>query len=186
MKGWWFAVVLAAALPSCSRSGGSGSHRAEVKPVGPESVQIVPASGQLPYCLAFTVSEHRVIRQLTMAADRQAVPCSANEPIAGLTYRIPAEEGKVRVIVLFSDQPVKADPIAAQIFEIASVGRQVTAFDLRVPGKVVLETLHFTPSSGVPSDAVEGDAVVSDAGAAGDGAPVNDTGGMDAGTDAAP
>ncbi|HSN98476.1 MAG TPA: hypothetical protein VLS89_09260, partial [Candidatus Nanopelagicales bacterium] len=108
MKRWWIGVVVAAALPACSQPSGSGNGRAEVRAVGPTSVQIVPASGQLPYCLVFTASERKVIRQLTMPPDRQALPCPAGQPIGGLTYRIPAAEGKVRIYVLFSDQPVKA------------------------------------------------------------------------------
>lgn len=99
-----------------------------------------------------------------MAPSRQAVPCSADTPISGLTFRIPAEEGKVQILVVFSDQPVKADPIAAQVFEFASAKRQITPFDLRVPGKVVLESVEFTPSSDPSPDAVEGDTVTRDAG----------------------
>ncbi|HSN97741.1 MAG TPA: hypothetical protein VLS89_05560, partial [Candidatus Nanopelagicales bacterium] len=87
------------------------------------------------------------------------------QPIGGLTYRIPAAEGKVRIYVLFSDQPVKADPIAAQVYEVASTGRLVTAMDLRVPGKVQVEALEFTPSAGDVAEAVQGDAVTRDAGA---------------------
>jgi hypothetical protein len=144
MKG--LALALLCFPLACSKPGGSAGQRAELKPIGPAAVQILPAPGQLPFCLAFTASEHGVVRQLTMPKDRLAVPCAQGEPIGGVTYRIPPEEGKVRIYVLFADQPIKADPIGAQVHEVASAGRPLTGMDLRAPGKVFLETLEFTPS----------------------------------------
>jgi hypothetical protein len=164
---WALGLVLAAALPACSKPADSAGRRAEIKQVGPASVQLLPAAGQLPFCLAFTASERGVVRQLTMPPDRLAVPCAQGEPIGGLTYRIPPEEGKVRIYVLFSDQPIKADPIGEQVYEVGSAGRPLIGMDLRAPGKVHLETLEFAPSADAAEAAIVGDAVTRDAGGGG-------------------
>jgi hypothetical protein len=138
-----------AALPllvACSsRPAGQAAQRAELRAVGPASVEVVPAAGQLPYCLLFTASERGVVRHLTMTPERRSVPCKAGEPVGGVTYRIPPEEGKVRLYLLLSDQALVAAPLATQIHEVASRGRPVTVMDLRAPGQVQIATLEFSP-----------------------------------------
>jgi hypothetical protein len=176
MRGWQLGIILffAAVLAGCSTSKSAADQRAEVRAVGRESIQILPTAGQLAYCLAFTASESGVVRQLTMPPDRMSVPCPEGQPVGGLVYKIPAREGKVKIYLLFSDQQLKADPIAAQVYELASSGRAVTVMDLRAPGKVQLGMLEFTPAAGPAAQAVEGDAVTRDAGA-GDAASPADT-----------
>lgn len=164
MRGIWLGLLLATALPACSKPGGSGDKRAEVRVMGPASVQIIPAPDQLEYCLVFTASENGIVRRLTMPPNRLAVPCPAGQPIGGLTYRIPPAEGKVKIYVLFSDQQIKGDPIGTQVYEVVSAKRQLTGMDLRVGGKVQIETLEFTPSA-VEVPVVQGEDVTLDAGA---------------------
>lgn len=143
----WIPCLIALALgASCSRPEGQRNRRAEIREEGPAMLKIVPAADQLPFCLVFTASERGVVRQLTMMAEGLSVPCAAGEPIGGITYRIPPEEGKVRIYVVFSDQAMKASPIATQIHALFTSGQLLTAMDLRAPGAVYLEMLEFTPS----------------------------------------
>src|SRR5262245_18179379 len=137
--------LLAALSLSCSPPEGQASRRVELREAGPHAVKLVPAAGQLPFCLVFTAAERGVVRQLTLPDDGLAIPCPAGEPIGHVTYRIPSQEGKVRIYVVFADQPIKAGAIAPQIREHATEGRTLTGMDLRAPGAVQLETLEFTP-----------------------------------------
>lgn len=158
-------LILAAALAGCGeKTAPTGDPRVELRQLGPESIQLLPAAGQFPFCLVFTASETGVVRRLTMPPDRMSVPCEAGQPIGGLTYKIPAREGKVKVYVLFSDQQVKADPIGTQVFELVSAKRPVSLIDMRVPGRAQLGTLEFTPSASVAGEAVQGGAVTRDGG----------------------
>jgi hypothetical protein len=140
---WGAALLLVVACSS--RPAGPAAQRAELRPSGPASIEVLPAAGQLPYCLLFSASERGVVRHLTMTPERRSVPCKAGEPVGGVTYRIPPEEGKVRLYLLFSDQALGADALATQIHEVASRGRAVTVMDLRAPGQVQITTLEFTP-----------------------------------------
>jgi hypothetical protein len=143
------ALALAGAL-LCSCSTGApakGSAKGmELQEVGAASVKLVPAEGQLPYCLVFTVSERGVVRQLTMRRDRAAIPCPAGKAVGGTVYRIPPEEGAVRIHVIFADRRADADPIAQQVHDLAAQNPKFSAMDLRAPGTVHAETLEFTPS----------------------------------------
>ena len=137
-----------ALLLSCSPQSGPAERRAEIRQVGPASIRVPPAAGKLPFCLIFTDSERGVVRHLTMTTEGLSVACEAGKPIGGVTYRIPLAEGKVHLYVLFSDQQLKAAPIATQIHELAMKGQRFTAMDLRAAGMVQLETLEFAPSGG--------------------------------------
>ena len=147
MRRWIPCLVALAVVPSCSPPERPAERRAEIRQEGPARVQVVPAAGQLPFCLVFTASERGVVRQLTMTAEGLSLPCAAGEPIGKVTYRIPPAEGKVRVYVVFSDQAMKASPIATQIHELFTNGQPLTAMDLRAPGAVHLEALEFTPTA---------------------------------------
>jgi hypothetical protein len=139
-----------ALLVACATPPSRPERRAELQVLGPAQVKVVPAAGQLPHCLLFTRSERGVVRQLTMTSDHRSIPCKAGEAIGGISYRIPPAEGKVRIVVLFSDQPLGADAMAAQIHEISGDGRPISAMDLRAAGKVQVETLEFSPSAAPP------------------------------------
>src|SRR5262249_47542107 len=112
------ALASAAAVACTPPANKPDGERFRIERLGPASIQILPNGGQLPYCLAFTASDHGVVRLLTMSAKNEAFKCDANQPAGGIHYRVPPEEGPVRVIVVFSDQQIEATPIAAQVREI--------------------------------------------------------------------
>jgi hypothetical protein len=138
------ALVLAL-LPLSACTQPPASHRAEIVALGPSTIQVVPAEGQLPFCLLYSASETGVVRQLTMSEAASSFECPARQPIGGVRYEIPKGEGKVRIYVIFSDKKLEAAPVSAQVHEMGRRGG-LTAMDLRAPGNVVLETLEFTPS----------------------------------------
>jgi len=131
--------------------------KAELRNVGGSTIQVIPAEGQHPYCLVFTISEGKVVRQLTMNRDNKSVKCEAGQPIGNVSFRVPKEEGKVKVLVFFSDRRLNAGSLAQQIYELASEGKQFYPYDLRLEGDVKIETLEFEPSEEVPT--VAGEAV---------------------------
>lgn len=151
-------------------------HKAELRNVGGSTIQVIPAEGQLPYCLVFTISEGKVVRQLTMNRDNKSVKCEGGQPIGNVSFRVPKEEGKVKVLVFFSDRRLNAGSLAQQIYELASEGKQFYPYDLRLEGDVRIETLEFEPSEEVPT--VSGQAV----GKGGATATAADTGGGPGGT----
>ncbi|WP_375761121.1 hypothetical protein [Corallococcus exercitus] len=127
--------------------------RAQVKRTGPATMEIIPAGGQLPYCMLFTTSEKGVIRQLTPTRENRAIRCDANQPVANTSFRVPVQEGKVRVYVFFSDESVPTGWVAQQLYELRDRER-ITAMDLRLPGRISMETLEFTPEKSGPAAAV--------------------------------
>ena len=137
------ACALAALAAACTPSK-APPRRAELIAAGPASIELVPTEGQPAYCLVFTIAEKGVVRHLTMSEANESVPCPAHVPVGGTTYRIPPAEGKVRVHLVFSDRPLDARPIAAQMHELGAAAG-FSAMDLRAPGNVLLETLEFTP-----------------------------------------
>jgi hypothetical protein len=61
------------------------------------------------------------------------------------TYRIPADEGPVKVHIFFSDQRLDASSVAQQIAE--SVGTpDFNPVNFRLPGRVYVETLEYVPT----------------------------------------
>ncbi|WP_336242351.1 hypothetical protein [Corallococcus exercitus] len=139
--------------------------RAQVKRTGPATMEIIPEGGQLPYCMLFTTSEKGVIRQLTLTRENRSIRCEANQPVANTRFRVPVQEGKVRVYVFFSDEPVPTGWVAQQLYELRDKER-ITAMDLRLPGRIYMETLEFTPETVDPKAA--GIGVTSDGGTAPD------------------
>jgi len=135
-------------LAACSRSN-APTHRAELRRISGDTVQIIPSEGQLPYCLVFTQSEKGVIRQLTISKSNMSVKCDPAEPVLGQTYKVPAEEGPVKVQVFFSDQRLEAASVANQLNEMSSPS--FSPIDFRLPGQVVVESIDFIPTqSGEP------------------------------------
>lgn len=131
-------------LAACS-SPTPPAKRVTLKAVGPASIQLVPAEGQLAYCLVYTRAENGVVRQLTPLDPNEAIPCPAGAPIGGVTYAIPPAEGKARIYVVLSDRAIDGRPVAAQVRELGATA-SFSAMDLRAPGNVALETLEFTPA----------------------------------------
>ncbi|RKH73902.1 hypothetical protein [Corallococcus aberystwythensis] len=139
--------------------------RAQVKRTGPTTMEIIPLGGQLPYCMLFTTSEKGVIRQLTLTREKRSIRCDANRPVANTSFRVPVQEGKVRVYVVFSDEPVPTGWVAQQLYGLRD-REHITAMDLRLPGRIYMETLEFTPETVEPE--ATGVVVTSDAGTAPD------------------
>jgi hypothetical protein len=115
------------------------------------TVQIVTNQTELKYCLLYTISERGVVRQLTLTRKNESIVCEPGKPIGNVAYRIPVEEGPVRLMVFFSDQALNAGSIAQQVYETAATNPRFTALDLRLPGRVISEVLQFTPSTEAPT-----------------------------------
>jgi hypothetical protein len=183
MTRWAWAVAVLVLVSGCTddKSKSGLPARAQVRKVSGATIEIVPAEGQLPYCLVYTVSQKGIIRQLTMTRENRSIKCEAGKPIANTSFRVPMEEGPVKVYILFSDQRVQAGSIAQQIMDKQNQDR-MTAMDFRLPGQAFLERLEFTPEEGgtpVTGGVVEPNGTV-EPGAAG-------TGGAEAGaTEPAP
>jgi hypothetical protein len=118
----------------------------ELRKLSGDTVQIIPTDDSLPYCLVFTHSD-KVTRQLTISKTNQSVKCPAGQPVLGQTYRIPADEGPVKIQVFLSDQRLEAVSVANQLTEMDKAS--YNPIDLRLPGRVVLQTLDFTPVASV-------------------------------------
>jgi hypothetical protein len=124
------------------------AQRMEVRTVTGNTVQFIPGRDQLPYCLIYTQSDKGVTRQMTMTQSNQSVPCPAGEPVLGLRFRIPADEGRVRVRVLFSDMRLQAAEVAEQVVEMDNP--TFNPINLRLPGRVLLESMDFIPTEEAP------------------------------------
>ncbi len=135
-----FAFALLAACPESK----SPPRRADLRKLSSTTVQIVPAPGQLPYCLVFTTSFTGVVRQLTMNHENKSIKCDADKPIGGVSYRFPIDEGKVRIYLFFSDLALSAGSVAEQIVEKAAEP-SFNIMDLRLPGQVIVEIYEFSP-----------------------------------------
>ncbi len=120
--------------------------RAEVRQLTGDSIEVLPGPFQLPYCLIFTTSEKGVIRQLTMTRENRSVSCEGGQPIGSNSYRIPVDEGKVKIHIFFSDQKLNAASVAQQISEGMGTA-DFNPMNLRLPGKVTSETLEFNPAA---------------------------------------
>ncbi len=145
MTRWtWVLAVLAVGAGCSGKAKQEAPQRAEIRSVGGSTVEVLPAAEQLPYCLLYTLSEKGVIRQLTMTRENRSIRCEAGKPIANTSFRIPANEGNVKLYVIFSDERIQAGPIAQQLIDLKNQPR-ITAMDMRLPGRVFIETLEFTP-----------------------------------------
>jgi hypothetical protein len=189
MKRW--SAVLAVVGALCVGCDGKKSSdrptRAQLRKTGAATVEVIPSEGQLPYCMLYTVSEKGVIRQLTLTRENRSIKCDPNKPVANTSFRIPAQEGKVRMYIFFSDDRIPAGPVAQQLYDLRAQER-INAMDLRLPGRVFVETLEFSPEESAPSvtGAVVGshgevDGGINGNGTNGIGAPVLADGGTEGG-----
>ena len=152
-------AMLISAASACDASRASVG-RASLVRHGPALFQVMPASQQLPHCSIFTVSEAGVTRQLTMSRDNLSFDCPAGRPVGQRTWRAPADEGPVRVLVFFTSQKVNSASIAQQLIEFKDP-RRASLLDMRLPGTAALETLEFTP---LPESPIEEGGRVGDGG----------------------
>jgi hypothetical protein len=121
--------------------------RAQIRKVSGATMEVITNDGQLPYCLLFTVSEKGIIRQLTMTRENRSIKCDSGKPIANTSFRVPTQEGKVKVYVIFSDQRIQAGSVAQQLYELRDRPR-ITGMDFRLPGQAFVESLEFIPEEG--------------------------------------
>lgn len=155
MTRWRWALVVLALGSGCTENAKKPlPPRAEIRSLGGSTVEIIPAAEQLPYCLVYTISERGVLRQLTMTPENRSIPCEAGQPIANTRFRIPADEGKVKAVIVFSDQLINAGSVAEQLQDLKGRER-ITALDMRLPGRAFVETLEFQPTADSPSNTGE-------------------------------
>ncbi len=177
MKRWsWLVAVLALGMGCEGTKKMERPVRAQLRRTGPALVEVVPTEGQLPYCMLYTVSEKGVIRQLTLTRENRSIRCDANKPIANNSFRIPAQEGKVKLYVFFSDDRIQAGPVAQQLYDLRNQER-INAMDMRLPGRVFVEILEFMPEEPVTGAVVAEGGGLTDGGTNGTGAPVLPDGG---------
>lgn len=160
MMRWPLCATLA--LVSCTQSGDATKTRADVRRTGGTTFELVPAGGQLPYCLAFTHSKKGITRQLTMSSQNLAFECPAGKPVGGRAFKVPVEEGPVKLHVLFTSDRIDATGVAEQLLDQSDL-KTVSVMDLRLPGRATLETLDFTPEADLAP--AEGQVLARDAGA---------------------
>jgi hypothetical protein len=149
MKRWSAVLTVVALCAGCEGNKQERPARAQLRRTGPATVEVVPMEGQLPYCMLYTVSEKGVIRQLTLTRENRSIRCDPNRPVANTSFRIPVQEGKVRMYIFFSDDRIPAGPVAQQLYDLRGQER-ISAMDLRLPGRVFVETLEFTPEESAP------------------------------------
>lgn len=149
MKRWSVVLAAVALCAGCSGKNDDRPARAQLRKTGAATVEVVPSEGQLPYCMLYTVSEKGVIRQLTLTRENRSIKCDPNRPVANTSFRIPAQEGKVRMYIFFSDERIPAGPVAQQLYDLRGQDR-INAMDLRLPGRVFVETLEFSPEEAAP------------------------------------
>lgn len=118
--------------------------RASLSRTGGTTFELLPAAGQHPFCLAYTVSKSGLTRQLTMSPSNQSFECPAGKPVGQHAYRVPLNEGPVRVYVLFTSQAVNAASVSQQLLD-ATDRQRLSVMSLRLPGAATLEALDFSP-----------------------------------------
>ncbi len=111
--------------------------------------ELVPAENQHPHCLAFTIASNGVIRQLTMSRENMSYSCPAGRPIGGHSYRVPLDEGTVKIYVLFSSERINAASVAQQLLDLRDRPK-ISSIDLRLPGNATIETIVFAPELDAP------------------------------------
>jgi len=122
------------------------AHRAQVRNVATNVIEIIPSQGQLPYCLVFTTAKSGTIRQLTRNRDNKSVKCAAGEPIGRTSFKIPPEEGPVKIHIFFSDRRLDARSVVEQMNQQPS-GPEFHPMEYRLPGTVTSETLEWSPGA---------------------------------------
>lgn len=144
-----WALVGGLVLSACSTPAPTpAAPRASLTRTGGTTFEIVPAAGQHPFCLAFTVSRSGLTRQLTMSPSNQSFDCPAGKSVGQHAYRVPLNEGPVRVYVLFTSQAVNAASVSQQLLDAAD-RQNVSVMNMRLPGAATLEVLDFAPTEDV-------------------------------------
>ena len=142
-------AVLGLLVACADEKKADGNTRVSLRRLTGTNFELVPAEKQHPHCLVFTISSNGVIRQLTMSRENTSYTCPAGKPIGGHSYRVPLDEGTVKVHVLFSSQRVNAASVAQQLLDLRD-RPQISSMDLRLPGNATIETISFVPEAEAP------------------------------------
>jgi len=125
-------VVLGLALAACSQKTAEAPlKRATLQRTGGTTFEIIPSAGQMPFCVAYTVSRSGLTRQLTMSRSNQSFECPAGKPVGHHAYKVPLNEGPVKVYLFFTKQAVNAASVDQQIPHAPDRGRFEPAGALR-------------------------------------------------------
>jgi hypothetical protein len=124
-------------------------HRVILERTGGTTFRLVPTEGQLPYCLVYTVNRSGLTRQLTMSPLNTSFECQPGQPIGKHPFRVPLDEGAVKIHVIFTSQPVNAGSVSQQILEAAD-RQALQVMNMRLPGHAAIETLDFLPEEDTP------------------------------------
>jgi len=110
--------------------------------VNADEVEVLPRPGAPPKCVAFSVSDQGVVRTLAMAEDLFSLDCPPGKPIilGGKPLHVPANEGKARIIVVFSDERLEAARIQNQVWDLRQK-RELGPRDLRVPEHAIADVI---------------------------------------------
>jgi hypothetical protein len=141
-------TLLGAACPE--KPAPTPAKRVHLERISGTTFRLVPSEGQYPYCLAYTVNRVGLTRQLTMSRQNVSFECPAGQPIGRRPFRVPFEEGPVKVHVLFTSQPVNAGSVSQQIID-ADDRQALKVMNMRLPGNAAIETLDFVPEEDVPA-----------------------------------
>jgi hypothetical protein len=161
MRSLLFAGLMISAA-ACEKSDAPIVKRAALNRTGGTTFEIIPSAAQFAQCLAFTVSRSGLTRQLTMSRSNQSFDCVAGRPLGGHSYKVPLNEGPVRVYVFFTSQAVNAASVSQQLLDVPD-RQALTVMNMRLPGQAALEVLDFAPEADVAAE--EGALVGADAGA---------------------
>lgn len=160
-------AALLLGLGCTEKTASTPQKRVTLERTGGTTFRLVPGEGQLPYCLAYTVNMTGLTRQLTMSRLNESFECKAGQPIGKHPFRVPFDEGSVKVHVIFTSQPVNAGSVSQQIMD-ADDRQALKVMNMRLPGNAAIETLDFLPeeeASPTMGGVVEPDGgVVTDAG----------------------
>lgn len=142
------ALVCLMLLAACKESKSEVPRRVLLHRTGGTTFELRPEEGQHPYCLAYTVSKNGLTRQLTMSKKNESFECVAGKAVGGRSFKVPLNEGPVKIYVLFTSQPVNAGSVAQQILDTPD-RQKVHVMELRLPGVANLESLEFVPDEDV-------------------------------------
>lgn len=139
------------ALGCTEKPSPTANKRVVLERTGGTTFRLVPSDGQYPYCLAYTVNMTGLTRQLTMSRLNASFECKPGQPIGKHQFRVPLDEGPVKIHVIFTSQPVNAGSVSQQIMEADN--RQVLkVMNMRLPGNAAIETLDFLPEEDTPAE----------------------------------
>lgn len=141
-------VSLLTVLTGCEKAASAPLRRVALQRTGGTTFELAPGEGQQEHCLAYTVTKSGLMRQLTMSRKNESFHCPAGQAIGGRSFKVPLEEGPVKVFVLFTSQPVNAGSVSQQLLELAD-RQHPSVMELRLPGTASLEVLDFAPQEDV-------------------------------------